>query len=180
MTGLRNLVAGGKSRFWILIVLVASAALFPLPSAGASHPLAEAACNASAIHYRTVTRTPGGVAGVPWIASTNSAFHGYLFYFGGTLWSRTRPHEVRIFTTRAHTPVHPKVLWVALKKSNSSLSLNGRRLGTPGSFTARYPAAIGGGQFPSYVSVPAAGCWRVNLRSGDLRGSVTFLATDTP
>jgi hypothetical protein len=76
--------------------------------------------------------------------------------------------------------VHPKVLWIALKTSKSSLSLDGRRLDRAGSFTARYPAATGGGQFPSYVSVPAAGCWRVNLRSGNLRGSVTFLATDTP
>jgi hypothetical protein len=166
-------------RLWILFVVVACTALASLLTAGANRSGAAATCQASAIHYRRVSGTPRGVAGVPWIASTNSAFRGYLFYFGATRWARTQPMDVRIFTTKAHMRVHPKVLWVALARSGSSLAITGTQLDGPGSFAAHYPAAIGGGQFPSYVSVPASGCWRVTVRSGSLRGSVTFIATDT-
>ncbi|MGH7486870.1 MAG: hypothetical protein ACREMY_14900 [bacterium] len=167
-----------KSAAMILAVL-ASAGLLPIP-AGALHQRAGTVCAAAAVQYRTVKRTPRGVAGVPWVASTNSAFRGYLFYWGGTRWARTRPHAVRIFTTNAHLRVHPKVLWVSLGRSSRRLAIHGTRLDEAGSFSASYPAAIGGGQYPSYVTVPAAGCWRVALRSGSLHGSVTFLATDKP
>lgn len=164
-------------RFLIAVLVAVGVVTLAPASAAPSH--STFACHASAIQYRVATKSPGGVAGVPWIASTNSAFRGYLFYFGGTTWARTRPREVRIFTTRAHERVNPKVLWVALRSAGSSLAIAGIRLDGQGSFSARYPAAIGGGQFPSYVRVPSAGCWRVNLRSGSLHGSVTFLATDT-
>ena len=163
----------------VCVALVASTGLFP-PSVGAVHRRNEAVCAASTVQYRAAPRRPRGVAGVPWIASTNSAFRGYLFYWGGTRWARTRPKRVRIFTTRAHVRVNPKVLWIALGRSASTVSIHGTRLDAPGSFTARYPAAIGGGQFPSYVEVPAAGCWRVAVRSGSVHGLVTFLATDNP
>jgi hypothetical protein len=73
---------------------------------------------------------------------------------GGTRWARTRPHTLRIFTTNAHLRVNPKILWVALGRSASTLAIHATRLDAPGSFSAHYPAAIGGGQFPSYVAVP--------------------------
>jgi hypothetical protein len=161
----------------IVLLLTASAGFFP-PSVSALHQHSSAACRASTVQYRTGQQTPRGVVGVPWIASSNSAFRGYLFYWGGTPWMRTRPHAVRIFTTKARVKTHPKVLWVALKRSGTRLTIRGRRLDGPGSFGASYPAAIGGGQFPSYVSVPTAGCWRVAVRSGSVYGSVTFLAAD--
>jgi hypothetical protein len=162
----------------VVLVVVVCTGLFP-SSVGALHRL-ETACRASAVHYRTVRRTPRGVAGVPWIASTNSAFRGYLFYWGGTRWARTRPDKVQIFTTKARVNINPKVLWVALQHAGATLAIRGTRLDGPGSFSAHYPAAIGGDQFPSYVSVPAAGCWRVAVRSGSLQGWVTFRATDKP
>jgi hypothetical protein len=163
---------------FVAFVAVAGAGLLPL-SVGALDR-EHAACRASTVHYRTGEHAPGGVRGVPWIASTNSAFRGYLFYWGGTRWARTRPGTARIFTTKAHVDVNPKVLWVALRRAGPMLSIRGTRLDGPGSFDEHYPAAIGGGQFPSYVTVPAAGCWRVVVRSGTLHGRVTFRATDTP
>ena len=168
------------NRLPIAVAVATTAALFPHSAANAVRSQIQAGCHASAVQYRTVKQTPGGVAGVPWIASTNSAFRGYLFYWGGTRWARTRPQTVRIFTTNTHIRVNPKVLWVALQHSTPTLAIQGTRLDRPGSFSARYPAAIGGGQFPSYVRIPASGCWRIAVRSGKLHGSVTFLATDTP
>jgi hypothetical protein len=161
-----------------VLVVVAIAGVVPY-SVGALDRQATA-CRATAVHYRAAERTPRGLAGVPWIASTNSAFRGYLFYWGGTRWAHTRPREVQIFTTKARTNVNPKVLWIALQHSGATLTIRGTRLDAPGSFSAHYPAAIGGSQFPSYVSVPAAGCWRVAVRSANLRGWVTFRATDKP
>lgn len=157
---------------------VAGAAL--VPSSVGALDRQQTACRGSAVHYRVVKQTPRGVAGVPWVASTNSAFRGYLFYWGGTRWAHTRPTTVQIFTTKAHVNVNPKVLWVALHHSGAALTIQGRRLDGPGSFSAHYPIAIGGGQFPSYVSVPTAGCWRVAVRSGSSHGWVTFRATDKP
>jgi hypothetical protein len=157
---------------------VIGAVLAPSP-AGALERQATA-CPATAVHYRNAKGPPRGVAGVPWVASTNSAFRGYLFYWGGTRWLRTRPSKVQIFTTNAHVKVNPKVLWVALRHAGASLSIRGTRLDDSGFFTADYPAAIGGGQFPSYISVPTSGCWRVTLRSANLHGTVTFRATDKP
>lgn len=170
----------GVKRVRVLTVVATCAALLALAFGGAGQSRVAGTCNSSAVQYRTVTRAPRGVGGVPWIASTNSAFRGYLFYWGGTRWGWTRPRSARIFTTNAHININPKVLWVALKRSGSMLAIRGVRLDAPGSFTAGYAAAIGGAQFPSYVSIPAAGCWRVTVRSGNLHGSVTFMATDTP
>lgn len=160
------------------VIAFAGAALVPA-SVGALDRL-QIACRAATVHYRVVKRAPRGVAGVPWVASTNSAFRGYLFYWGDTRWARTRLHHAQIFTLKAHVNINPKVLWVALQRSGAALTIQGRRLDGSGSFSARYPAAIGGGQFPSYVNIPAAGCWRVAVRSGSLHGLVTFRATDLP
>jgi hypothetical protein len=153
------------------LLLLAGAAPSPSGAGGA-------ACRASAVHYRPAP-SPRGAPGLPWVASTNAAFRGYLFYWGGTRWARSRLRDARIFTAKAHVRVHPKVLWVALRRSSGTLVIRGRRLDGAGSFTARYPAASGGGQFPSYVTVPSAGCWRVTVRSGSLHGSVTFAASDS-
>ena len=165
---------------WILVAVVAVAGAGFVPASPGALDGQRITCRASAVHYRTVKQTPRGVTGVPWVASTNSAFRGYLFYWGGTRWAHTRPTAVQIFTTKAHVNINPKVLWVALKHSGAALTIQGRRLDGAGSFSAHYPAAIGGDQFPSYVSVPTAGCWRVAVRSGSLHGWVTFRATDKP
>lgn len=164
-------------RVLAVLVTVAGAALVP-SSVGAVHRTGSSACAASTVHYRTVTQAPRGVPGLPWVASSNSAFRGYLFYWGGTRWAHTRAKTAQIFTTNAHIKVSPKILWVALQHSGAALNIQGIRLDGAGSFSVHYPAASGGGQFPSYVSVPAAGCWRVAIRSGSSHGVVTFRATD--
>ena len=147
-------------------------------SVGGAETQRASGCAGTAVHYQPArSGTPQGVGG-PWIASTNSAFRGYLFYFGATSWGKTKPGEARIFTTKAHERVYPKVLWVALGSSRGAVSIRGTRLGHPGSFTSTYPG-VGGRQYPSYVEVPTAGCWRVSITSGELHGSVTFLASDT-
>ena len=52
-----------------------------------------------------------------------------------------------------------KILWrVPGRASGMSLQLTARRLDGPGAFVQRFPTA-GGGDFPSIVDIPSAGCW---------------------
>ena len=162
-----------------LAALLVVGSLFCVVSAGGAESQRAAACAATTVHYRPApSGAPEGVGG-PWVASTNSAFRGYLFYVGATRWAKTKPHGARIFTTKAREGVYPKVLWLALGKSRAAIAIRGARLDHPGSFTSTYPG-VGGGQYPSYVEIPTAGCWRVLVSSGNLHGSVTFVASDTP
>jgi hypothetical protein len=170
----------------IAALLVVGGGLFCVVSAGGAETQLAATCAATTVQYQPApSGTPEGVSG-PWVASTNSAFRGYLFYVGATRWARTKPHGARIFTTKAqifttkgHARIHPKVLWLALGRATAAISIRGTRLDHPGSFTSTYPG-VGGRQYPSYVEVPTVGCWRVSVNSGSLHGSVTFLASDTP
>jgi hypothetical protein len=51
----------------------------------------------------------------------------------------------------------------------------GKRLDAPGSSAGTYR---GFGDYPSYVEVPAPGCWRVAVTSGRVSGRVVFSAAD--
>ena len=159
--------------------LAAAAAAAVLVAGRAAGAHGAVTCRASTIHYRNDPVFPAGVNGVPWIASSNGAVHGYLFYLGGTRWLHTHPHRAMIFTTGSHVRGDPKVLWVAGRPAAGMITIVGTRLDGAGTFAARYPAASGGhDQFPSFVKVPTPGCWLVRLRSGAVRGSVTFDAVD--
>lgn len=160
-------------------LLVVGGGLFCVVSAGGAARQPAARCAATTVQYQPApSGTPKGVSG-PWVASTNSAFRGYLFYLGATRWAKTKPHGAQIFTMKAHERIYPKVLWLALGNSTAAISIRGTRLDHPGTFRSTYPG-VGGRQYPSYVEVPAAGCWRVSVSSGRLHGSVTFVASDTP
>ena len=55
--------------------------------------------------------------------------------------------------------------------------ISGTQLDGVGSFTQTY-TGIPGGYFPSYLVVPAAGCWRVTVASAGHRASFAFAAVD--
>lgn len=137
-----------------------------------------ASCPASHVHYRPYPGVDRGLGAVPWIATSNGAFYGHLFYVGGTPWRQSKPAGAHIFTTVVHRNVNPKVLWIAQRKGAApALVVRGRRLDAPGSFVG-HAETVGAKQFPSYVEVPAAGCWRVTIRAGSVSGSVVFAAVD--
>jgi hypothetical protein len=72
------------------------------------------------------------------------------------------------------------VLWTAQRPgASATLLISGERLDKPGHFSSRYPSVSPGNQFPSYVEVPQAGCWRVTVKSGRLVGAVTFTAVNS-
>ena len=137
-----------------------------------------AACPASHVHYVSYPGVGTGLERVPWIETSNGAFYGHLFYVGGTPWRLSKPVGAHIFTTVKQGNVNPKVLWISRRgAATGHLVIRGRRLDAPGTFATRRPY-VGGYQFPSYVEIPAAGCWRVTISSARVSGSVVFVAVD--
>lgn len=138
-----------------------------------------ATCPVSHVHYGLDMRAEPGLRAVPWIATSNGAFAGHLFYWSVTSWGRRRMLGARIFTTqRPRKAGHPKVLWLARHGAHyGSLDIRGRRLDAPGSFHTRF-ANRGTYDFPSYVEIPTPGCWRVTVGAGGATGSVVFAALD--
>jgi len=166
-----------------LMSLLAAALLFCVAaqSSAAEHAVSGVACPVSHVHYSPDTSATGGLRSIPWIASApTGVFHAHLFLYGGTPWPKHHLLGARIFTTVKTRSISPKVLWTARGSgAGATLLISGKRLDKPGHFSSRYPRASPGNQFPSYVEVPQAGCWRVTVKSGKLEGAVTFAAVDT-
>jgi len=132
----------------------------------------------SHVHYTPYSGVERGLGRIPWIATSRGrSIKAHLFYYEGMPWGRKRLLGARIFTTRRRRNINPKVLWVIhVPGGGPTIRIRGRRLDGPGAFAATYPAA--GPDYPSYVEVPHAGCWRVTVTSGRLTGSVVFAAVD--
>jgi hypothetical protein len=70
-----------------------------------------------------------------------------------------------------------KILWAPARPGGSA-KVSATRFGGPGSFTLRLERA--GRVYPSVVSIPAAGCWKLTLSSGKSRATIVVLAVDPP
>ena len=71
-----------------------------------------------------------------------------------------------------------KILWAfPTRRSGRVLRVTGRRVDGAGTYTARFPSA-GGGEFPSILSLPSAGCWTLTLRTGGVRRSLVVQAVE--
>jgi hypothetical protein len=152
----------------VLAAAVAAAAFVAHPGAG-KEPTAP--CAATNVHY-TATRV-----GTPWVAA-GRAFTGNVFYYSQIAGDgRVNQSDGLV----AYAGVSGKVLWVPRnrRRAGSTLVVTARRLDGDGAFTQRL-RAVPGTQFPSQLTVPAAGCWRLTLRSGRLSASVKVQAVTPP
>jgi len=118
-----------------------------------------------------------GLEMLPWIVSAPAGrFTAHLFFYNDVRCGKQHLLGARIFTTRKPRNINPKVLWITRSRGYGlTLKMRGERLDAPGSFSDTYK---GFGDYPSYVNVPAAGCWRVTVTTGRATGSVVFSATD--
>jgi len=75
-----------------------------------------------------------------------------------------------------------KIAWLPRRWSGAAefLAIEGTRLDTPGSFSGRYRRAISPRFYPSDLTVPEPGCWRITLRTGSLRWTLQLLAIEPP
>ncbi|MBA3841461.1 MAG: hypothetical protein H0X39_02385 [Actinobacteria bacterium] len=130
----------------------------------------------SHVHYTAYAGVESGLAKVPWVATSSGTFKAHLFFYGGVPWAKQHLVGARIFTTAKKRDINPKVLWITRTTGYTrTLRIEGQRLDAPGSFADHYE---GFGDYPSYVNVPSAGCWRVTISSGRVSGRVVFSATD--
>jgi hypothetical protein len=156
----------------LALVLLALLLAIAVPAHGATH----ASCPATRVQYGKDTTVGGGLRPIPWLVA--GPFHAHLFFYGATPWPRQRLAGAHIFTTVKKRNVNPKILWTLGRPvGQPTLAIKGTRLDAPGHFTGT-ATRVSGNQFPSYVEVPRAGCWRVDVTSGTQHGSVTFVAVD--
>jgi hypothetical protein len=135
--------------------------------------LALAGCPASTVHYGPTS------VGTPWVSS--GSITGHLFAYGGrTLMDgRVNGSDGLVLYTHGRTlSGDTKILWVVRKRYSAKLTLHATRLDGAGSFTQSFSHR--GGQFPSIVDLPGAGCWRLSLRTGKVRATFVVLAVELP
>jgi hypothetical protein len=168
---------GQMSAFRFSLVLVIGALVSLGLSAASGARATASVCPMSHVHYDSYPGVEQGLAKVPWISSApDGAFKAHLFFYGGVPWAKQHLLGARIFTTRKPRTINPKVLWITRSRGyGSTVHIEGQRLDAPGSFSA---TEKGWGDYPSYVNVPAPGCWRVTVASGRVSGRVVFSATD--
>jgi hypothetical protein len=164
-----------------VLAAIGGASLDPSPASGGWRA---APCNATPVHWQP-RKNIGTRAGLvmPWIqASPRSArVIGYLVYYTPT--SRTVELHLpgAVMFTHGRTPEGgtTSIIWVPQRNAGRFIFFQGRRLDGPGSFRQR--SGFGSaGTYPSALRVPAPGCWRVTLRSLNLRAQVTFAVYDAP
>lgn len=123
-------------------------------------------CPATPVHATPLPEAPAALASVPW-SYASPGLAGFLF-------------AAQRDATALELPVggvwpdgrHAKILWVPRKRgAGRTLTI------TSGAYRQVVPMS-GAGDFPSIVSLPRAGCWRLELRSGRLRGVVVVRAVD--
>lgn len=148
----------------MLAAALAVAALAAHPGAGKEPG---APCASTTVRY-TATKV-----GTPWVAA-GGAFTGHVFYYSQIAGDgRVNQSDGLV----AYAGVPGEVLWVPRnrRRAGATLVVSARRLDGDGSFTRRL-REVPGRQFPSQLTIPAAGCWRLTLQSGRLRSSVVVQA----
>ena len=176
----------------VLGVVVAAAGLVgvawlvgAVAAAGVGRPavrLLSERCDATRVHYKPYKGVQAGLARLPWIAASPlpTSLVGHLFYYDGlNAWGQKRLPRVRIYSG-GQSPdgrVSMKILWELRHGSALILRIQGKRVDGRGSFSQEVPPAGSTTfQFPSLVTVPTPGCWRLTLRAGMTTGRVTMLA----
>jgi hypothetical protein len=154
----------------VAVLAAAVAVAASLAHSGAGKEPA-APCASTTFHY-----TPTKV-GTPWIVA-GGAFTGNVFYYSRIAGDgRVNQSDGLI----AYAGVQGKVLWVPRnrRRAGGTLVVAATRIDGGGRFTQRL-RAVPGRQFPSQLTIPDVGCWRLTLRSGRLSSSVVVQAVARP
>jgi hypothetical protein len=130
------------------------------------------ACPADTVRY-TATRIGTPHVDLPGIT-------GNLFYYTGTTLMDGRVNAsdgLVIYAGGRNGPLATKILWTVRRGAGATLRIGGRRLDGPGSYASSW-RGVGGGEFPSIVRLPSAGCWSLELASGKVRRNVVVEAVE--
>jgi hypothetical protein len=136
----------------------------------------DVSCPATLVHYGAGGK--GGLSTVPWVR-IGRAGRAYLFFYGAELADGrvNRSRGTVIYTHGGTSTSSTKILW-APDHPGRRARVSATRLDAAGRFTQRLTRA--GGTFPSVVSIPAAGCWKLTLNTGKSRATIAVRAVDPP
>jgi hypothetical protein len=180
-------------RIVLLVSAALAAAVAGAVTARSSTATRTSECNAALVHY---TPYPGGAPGLgqlPWVRGTSRGLGlvGLIWYWP-TEWREQQVDRALIYPG-GKTPrgSNTKILWAFLSAkakrlfAGGDLVIKGTRLDGPGGTWQRfasigYAGQIGAPSFASIVTLPAEGCWRLQLGAGGLHAWVVFEATTTP
>lgn len=129
-------------------------------------------CPVTPVYQGGQKRSISGAADIPWFQAqpTSSDILGYLFFAQG---KTTKSGTYRFLHAGGSYPdgSTTKILWIVeYPQSSSSLQIDGMSLSN--SEKTFHQTIAGEGEIPSIVVVPSAGCWRLQLSSGDAHGSI--------
>jgi hypothetical protein len=135
-----------------------------------------AAAHCAATPIRTTPFPEHGLGPLPWIEASpaSAGITGHLFYAYGLHGKAAELHTHGVMPHERST----KILWV-IKHAGTGRMLNiaGRNLTGGGTMHQRFPVAISpANNYPSILDVPTPGCWRFQLGSGTVQGTVTMRA----
>ena len=188
-----NLGWGNLMRSVILVALTAAALGVGAATAGSSDGSSENTCRAAVVHY---TPYPGGAPGlgnIPWVRA-NSRGLGLvaLLWYWPSEWRAQQIDRALIFPGgKAPGGWTTKIMWAFLSDkakrtfSGGNLIVRGQRLDGAGKTWQRFVPIgyTGQNRAPSYasiISLPSAGCWRLQIGAGGLHANVVFEATASP
>lgn len=132
------------------------------------------ACAATTVHY-SATRIS-----VPHV-DARGLTGNLLYYTGSTLMDGrvNRSDGLVIYTHGRSANLATRILWTIPRGAGRVLRISGRRLDGDGAFVERW-RSVRGGQFPSILAVPAAGCWQLSMISGKVKTHIVVHAIEAP
>lgn len=156
-------------------VLFVAAFSFGAPAQVMANP---SACVVTPVHYGRhprIAALAGMPQGVPWIVAQPKSAHIIAFLWFSPPGARG---QAALMHTNGNGPAagsSDKILWYATQgKPTRILTVTGRNLSSSGTMRGRFTLAGGGGGYPSILDMPTPGYWRVTVRSGNVKGHVTF------
>jgi hypothetical protein len=140
--------------------------------------LAAAACTATPVHGEPLPRS-GTLSQLKWVQATprRAGIVGMLFAYDAQI--AGEPPRFALWAGGTAPPPGPnqKILWVIRNRGQEGLlTVRGREVGGTDTFTQRFgsvgAADPAGTLYASIVSAPHAGCWRLDVSSGRVKGSL--------
>jgi hypothetical protein len=138
---------------------------------------AVAACPATPVHYGARTEAPSERA--PWVVAGPGARRIVGVVYAYEEWLG----DARVRGARGlvlYAGREAKIAWTPRRDWGTHLVVEGQRIDGRGSFRARYARALSPRFYPSGITVPSAGCWRLTLRTGGRRWSFVVEAIEPP
>ena len=130
-----------------------------------------AACPATPVHTPGSAASPAPIPGLAWVR-VSPTLAGVLF-----TWKGSPTLELPTGGAWGDGSTAKVLWWPRGRGGGRALTVRGRSLDGGGSFVEKFSAASSG--YPSIVDIPSAGCWRIDVTTGKLHGTVVVRAVSS-